>query len=94
MKNNKRKNKTFTNETKEILLQLLTREMDEEYEYQMKMGEKDLCYIKELLKAEIEIYNISNQGGIEELIYNTIIKEDLQKYNLKIEDLYGGIKNE
>lgn len=83
-----RARKTFTNETQKTLLQLLTREMDEEYDYQISTGENDLWWVKKLLKAEIEIYNILNRGGIDNLVYNTIIQEDLDKYGLTIEELY------
>ena len=83
-----RRRKTFTNETKETLLQLITREMEEEYNYQIETGENDLWYVKKLLKSEIEIYNILNNGGIESLAYNTIINEDLKKYGLTLKDLY------
>lgn len=83
-----RAKKTFTNETKKTLLQLLTREMKEEYNYQIETGENDLWYVKKLLKAEIEIYNILNRGGIESIAYNMIIQEDLEKYGLTLEDLY------
>ncbi len=83
-----RARKTFTNETQKTLLQLLTREMDEEYNYQIETGENDLWWVKKLLKAEIEIYNILNRGGIDNLVYNTIIQEDLDKYGLTIEELY------
>ena len=50
--------------------------------------ENDLWYVKKLLKAEIEIYNILNRGGIESIAYNMIIQEDLEKYGLTLEDLY------
>lgn len=83
-----RRRKTFTNETKETLLQLITREMEEEYNYQIETGENDLWYVKKLLKSEIEIYNILNNGGIESLAYNIIINEDLKKYGLTLKDLY------
>lgn len=83
-----RAKKTFTNETQKTLLQLLTREMEEEYDYQIETGENDLWWVKKLLKAEIEIYNILNRGGIDNLVYNTIIQEDLDKYGLTIEELY------
>lgn len=83
-----RAKKTFTNETQKTLLQLLTREMEEEYDYQISTGENDLWWVKKLLKAEIEIYNILNKGGIDNLVYNTIIQEDLDKYGLTIEELY------
>lgn len=83
-----RTRKTFTNETKETLLQLITREMEEEYNYQIETGENDLWYVKKLLKSEIEIYNILNNGGIESLAYNIIINEDLKKYGLTLKDLY------
>lgn len=84
-----RKQKTFTKETEETLLQLITRELQEEYSYQVDTGENDLWYVKKLLKAEIEIYNIIDKGGIDTYVHNTIIEEDLQKYgNLTIKDLY------
>lgn len=83
-----RAKKTFTNETQKTLLRLLTREMEEEYDYQISTGENDLWWVKKLLKAEIEIYNILNRGGIDNLVYNTIIQEDLDKYGLTIEKLY------
>ena len=83
-----RRRKTFTNETKETILQWITREMEEEYNYQIETGENDLWYVKKLLKSEIEIYNILNNGGIESLAYNIIINEDLKKYGLTLKDLY------
>lgn len=83
-----RTKKTFTNETKETLLQLITRELEEEYHYQITTNENDLWYVKKLLKCEIEIYNIINNGGIESIAYNMIIDEDLKKYGLTLEDLY------
>ena len=83
-----KKQKTFTKETEETLLQLITRELQEEYSYQVDTGENDLWYVKKLLKAEIEIYNTLNRGGIESMVYNTIIQEDLEKYGLTLEDLY------
>lgn len=84
-----RKQKTFTSETEKTLLQLITRELEDEYNYQVCTGENDLWYVKKLLKAEIEIYNIIDKGGIDTYVHNQIIKEDLQKYgNLTIKDLY------
>ena len=84
-----KKQKTFTSETEKTLLQLITRELEDEYNYQVGTGENDLWYVKKLLKAEIEIYNIIDKGGIDTYVHNTIIEEDLQKYgNLTIKDLY------
>ncbi|MBQ3475823.1 MAG: hypothetical protein IJH20_06620 [Bacilli bacterium] len=84
-----RKQKTFTSETEKTLLQLITRELEDEYNYQVDTGENDLWYVKKLLKAEIEIYKIIDKGGIDTYVHNQIIEEDLQKYgNLTIKDLY------
>ena len=84
-----KKQKTFTSETEKTLLQLITRELEDEYNYQVDTGENDLWYVKKLLKAEIEIYNIIDKGGIDTYVHNQIIEEDLQKYgNLTIKDLY------
>ena len=84
-----KKQKTFTKETEETLLKLITRELQEEYSYQVDTGENDLWYVKKLLKAEIEIYNIIDKGGIDTYVHNIIIEEDLQKYgNLTIKYLY------
>lgn len=72
-------------ETKNLLLQLLSKEMEEEYKYRIE-SDNDMSYLKELLKAKIDLLK-SNEKGIDSLVNNEIIKNDLEKYNIKSSDL-------
>ena len=72
-------------ETKNLLLHLLSKEMEEEYKYRIE-SDNDISYLKELLKAKIDLLKF-NEKGIDSLVNNEIIKYDLEKYDITLNDL-------
>lgn len=72
-------------ETKTIFYRLLGEEQREEYIYQVDSG-NDMEYLKDLLRAELDFIN-NNEKGIGKFVSLEILKEDLTKYGISIEDL-------
>ena len=70
-------------EVEEFLVDLVDRELEAEYEYQLSNG-KDNSYLRDLVIAKR--YLLSRGKGIEKFINNIIIQEDIDKY-VKFEGL-------
>ena len=70
-----------TKEIKTFIIDLIDRELEEEYDYQFE-SEKDTTYIKQLLQAKQ--YLMKNAKGFDKFINALILKEDVDKYlNMK-----------
>lgn len=65
-------------EIKDFIVNLLNREIEEEYNYQ-KDGEKDVEYIKQCIIAKQWILKKGSKG-IMELVNNIIIADDIKDY--------------
>ena len=70
-------------EVEKFLIDLVNRELEEEYEYQLG-SEKDNSYLRDLVIAKR--YLLSRGKGIEKFINNIRIQEDINKY-VKFEGL-------
>ena len=65
-------------EIKDFLIQLLNRELKEEYDYRIT-SDKDTTYIKQCIKAKQWLLG-KGKTGIDSLINNMIIEDDIEKY--------------
>ena len=64
-------------EIKDFLITVLNKELEEELVYQ-ENGERDTSYIKKCITAKRWL--LKNSKGIEQLVNNMIIKEDIETY--------------
>ena len=65
-------------EIKDLLVQLVDKELEEEYSYQIDSGVEDKEYLAKLLTAKRYLYSRTN--GIDRVVKNLILQEDIEKY--------------
>lgn len=70
----------LNDKTIDFLINVLDKEIDEEYSYLVNgMGGEDKTYIKDLITSKNELYKLKAKSSFDLMLANTMMQEDLKK---------------